>query len=109
MPVRPTSGASASMASNANQASERRIVHYSGRVQGVGFRFTARGLAERHGVGGYVENLPDGRVLLVVEGTPSKLDRLIEAIAAEMERFIRNVHAEVMPASGEFTGFQIRR
>jgi acylphosphatase len=96
------------MASNANQASERRVVHYSGHVQGVGFRFTARGLAERYGVDGYVENLPDGRVLLVVEGTPSKLDRLIEAIATEMERFIRHTQTDVLPAGGEFTGFQVR-
>lgn len=97
------------MASNSNQASERRVVHYSGRVQGVGFRYTARGLAQRYDVYGYVENLPDGRVLLVVEGDPSKLDRLIHAIAAEMERFIRNTQTDVLPASGEFADFQVRR
>lgn len=97
------------MAGNANQAPERRVVHYSGRVQGVGFRFTVRGLAERDDVCGFVENLPDGRVLLVVEGTPSKLDRLFSAIDNEMERFIRHMQTEVMPASGEFTDFQIRR
>ncbi len=97
------------MASNANQASERRVVHYSGRVQGVGFRFTVCRLAQRHDVCGYVENLSDGRVLLVVEGDPSKLDRLIDTIAAEMERFIRNTQTDILPASGEFSDFQIRR
>ncbi len=97
------------MASNANPASERRVVHYSGRVQGVGFRYTARGLAQRHGVCGYVENLPDGRVLLLAEGDPSQLDRLFHAIAAEMEPFIRNVQSDTLPASGEFLDFQVRR
>jgi acylphosphatase len=97
------------MASNANQASERRVVHYSGRVQGVGFRFTARGMADRLNVCGYVKNLRDGRVLLVVEGAPNKLDRLLDAIAAELERFISNTQTEVLPASGEFADFQIRR
>ena len=47
---------------------ERRIVHYTGRVQGVGFRFTTCRLAESFAVAGRVKNLPDGRVRVVVEG-----------------------------------------
>ncbi len=97
------------MASDANEAPERRVVHYSGRVQGVGFRYTARGLAERHDVRGFVQNLADGRVLLVVEDVPSKLDRLLASIADEMAQFIRNTQSQVLPACGEFTDFQIRR
>ncbi len=46
----------------------RAHVYYSGQVQGVGFRFTCRQLASRHVVGGFVRNLPDGRVELVAEG-----------------------------------------
>src|SRR6187455_864933 len=47
---------------------ERRRVWYEGRVQGVGFRYTARGLAGGFPVSGYVRNLDDGRVELVAEG-----------------------------------------
>src|SRR5439155_885059 len=41
-------------------------VHYSGRVQGVGFRYTAQGLAADYAVAGYVRNLANGDVELVV-------------------------------------------
>ena len=40
-------------------------VLYSGRVQGVGFRYTAHGLAQGYDVAGYVRNLPGGEVVLV--------------------------------------------
>ena len=53
-------------------AAERRVVHYSGRVQGVGFRYTVRTLATRFAVTGFVRNLADGRVQLVVEGGPGE-------------------------------------
>ena len=97
------------MANDAEQSPERRVVHYSGRVQGVGFRFTARGYAERFRVPGFVENLADGRVRMVVEDVPTKLDQLLQAIAEEMDRFIRNTDVEVLPSRGEFHDFQIRR
>lgn len=63
-------------------ARERRRVHYAGHVQGVGFRYTARRIAEGYAVGGYVRNLPDGGVELVAEGE-----------AAEVESFLRDVYA----------------
>ena len=47
---------------------QRRKVHFRGRVQGVGFRYTVRGVASGFAVTGYVKNLPDGRVLVVAEG-----------------------------------------
>lgn len=47
---------------------ERREVRYRGRVQGVGFRYTARSIAQSYAVTGYVKNVADGSVELVVEG-----------------------------------------
>ena len=52
-------------------------VIYGGEVQGVGFRYTARGLANRLGVTGGVENLPDGTVRLVAEGPENVLRQLL--------------------------------
>jgi acylphosphatase len=40
-------------------------VFYSGRVQGVGFRYTTKKIAAEFDVTGWVHNLPDGRVELV--------------------------------------------
>jgi acylphosphatase len=97
------------MASAANESVERREAHFAGRVQGVGFRYTARGLAERYGLLGYVENLPDGRVHLVAEGSATNWERMLAVLADEMSRFIHSTEVRVMPATGEFERFEIRR
>jgi acylphosphatase len=49
----------------------------SGRVQGVGFRYTARNEANRLGVKGYVKNKPDGSVALELEGNAAQLNAMI--------------------------------
>jgi acylphosphatase len=87
---------------------ERREVLFSGRVQGVGFRYTARGIAERFAVVGYVRNLPDGRVQLVAEGAAGEVDRFIQALSDEMDRHISHVEATRSAASGEFADFSVR-
>ena len=80
----------------------------TGRVQGVGFRYTARHLAQRHEVTGYVRNLPDGRVQLVVEGKPSEIEQLLAAIAEQMSDHIHDSAADRRPATSEFKGFEIQ-
>jgi acylphosphatase len=96
------------MASEANEARERREVHYAGLVQGVGFRYTTRSVAARFDVQGFVENLRDGRVRVVVEGTPATLDRFLSAIEGEMSRYIRHRDVAAAAATDEFTRFEIR-
>jgi acylphosphatase len=90
------------------QPRQRRTVHYHGRVQGVGFRFTAERTASRFAVDGFVKNLPDGRVLVVVEGEPKELDRFLAKIQAEMAGNIRTIAVEPGPPTGEFSGFDVR-
>ena len=90
-----------------SQTSKRRTVFFSGRVQGVGFRFTTEGIAARFIVSGYVRNLPDGRVELVTEGTAAELDRFLDAIQQAMSRQITEVDASDAVATGEFRSFQI--
>jgi acylphosphatase len=77
-------------------AVERRRVYYSGRVQGVGFRFTAERLAQRFAVSGWVRNLDDGRVEVVAEGEPSELDAYLDAIATAMHGKIRDIDSETL-------------
>jgi len=86
----------------------RREVTFSGRVQGVGFRYTARQIAVSFPVTGFVQNLADGRVLLVAEGTPEVLDRFLGEVREEMARNIRGSEQTDLPASGEFSQFEVR-
>jgi acylphosphatase len=88
---------------------DRRRVYFSGRVQGVGFRFTAQSLARGFEVAGYVRNLPDGRVELIAEGDTDELDAFLASIQLEMNRCITNVTTESQPPGEHpFTGFSIR-
>lgn len=88
---------------------QRRIVHFQGRVQGVGFRYTTRQIAAGFPVTGYVENLPDGRVRLVCEGDPQTLETFIEAVRSQMDHYISSVQISTEAATGEFSGFGVRR
>lgn len=85
----------------------RRTTYFTGWVQGVGFRYTTRHLAADCDVAGFVRNLPDGRVELVVEGTPAELDSLQAAIEHTLGGNIREMQAADSPATGEFSCFRI--
>lgn len=67
----------------------RVVVHYTGRVQGVGFRWTAANLARDFAVAGFVQNLPDGRVRLEVQGERDQVRGLLDAIDGAMAGNIR--------------------
>ena len=60
-----------------------RLVHFEGRVQGVGFRYTCRELAKGFDVVGTVKNLPDGRVEMAVMGEEEEVEDFIHEIAVE--------------------------
>ena len=83
-------------------------VHFEGRVQGVGFRYTVCRVAKELNVTGFVQNLSDGRVRLVAEGGTPELERLISSVEATMAGYIRNVDRLTGKAQGEFEGFGIR-
>jgi acylphosphatase len=85
----------------------RKTVHYSGHVQGVNFRATARRIARGSPVTGYVKNLPDGRVELVAEGEEKDVDAVLSEVAEAMSGFIRDTRVDTGAASGEFDSFGI--
>jgi acylphosphatase len=87
---------------------QRRTVHFGGRVQGVGFRYTTRNVALGYDVHGYVRNLPDGRVELVMEGPDSEMDNVVCEIKRRMNGYIRSLESHVSPATREFEHFCIR-
>jgi acylphosphatase len=85
----------------------RFTVHFSGTVQGVGFRYTTERVARRFAVTGYVRNLPDGRVEAVVEGAPAEIDLFLKTLDETMAGYIRGREVAEGPATGEFAGFRI--
>jgi acylphosphatase len=86
---------------------EARRVLYSGRVQGVGFRYTAQRVAQQHAVTGFVKNLRDGRVELVAEGQREEVERLLKAIADAMGGYIDAADVQSVPATGRFRAFEV--
>ena len=87
---------------------QRRDVIYRGMVQGVGFRYTARAIARNHAVVGFVRNLADGRVRLVVEGQNEEIDRYLEHLKRYMADYIREARETSSEATGEFDAFEVR-
>ena len=89
---------------------QRMTIFYSGRVQGVGFRYAVKSVATGFEVTGTVRNLDDGRVELIAEGLPAELEDFQHAIEdSEVGRFIRNEVVSHTDAKNEFRGFEIIR
>jgi acylphosphatase len=89
---------------------KRMTVHFSGLVQGVGFRYGTQQVATGYDLAGTVENLPDGRVRLVVEGEETELQEFLQAIEdSHLGSHIRQKEVIHSLAQGGFVGFKIRR
>ena len=81
---------------------KRYTVHFEGRVQGVGFRFTTQRIADSHEVAGYVQNLSDGRVRLVAEGSGQAVQSFLDDVRAQMDRYLNKTNVREEAATGEF-------
>ncbi|MCA9145214.1 MAG: acylphosphatase [Planctomycetales bacterium] len=93
------------MDSTTHQRSE---VYYTGHVQGVGFRYTTQQIAQNFAVTGFVQNLADGRVLLVVEAEVTEAKRFLAEIERKLGEYIRDVRVAKLASSGGFNRFSIR-
>ena len=81
----------------------------SGSVQGVFFRVKTRNEALKHGLSGWVRNLPDGRVEAVFEGEEDRVKELVD-FCKRGPSGARVTGIDVMPQSyrGEFKNFEIK-
>jgi len=80
----------------------------TGRVQGVGFRWSARRAAERIGVSGWVRNRPDGSVEAHLEGAEERVDAMLSWLARGPDGAnVRDVAVEGAEPE-ELKGFRIR-
>jgi acylphosphatase len=88
---------------------QRLTCFLSGRVQGVGMRYTVGDLARQYPIGGLVENLDDGRVRIVVEGPLEVLDAFLKRLMEIAPGHIQKLDRFQSEATGEFRQFVIRR
>jgi acylphosphatase len=83
-------------------------VLYSGRVQGVGFRYTVKSLAPGYEVTGIICNMPDGRVELIAEGAKDELEAFQQGILdSGLGSMIREAQTNWSEARGDYRGFEI--
>ncbi|MBN2164085.1 MAG: acylphosphatase [Pontiellaceae bacterium] len=90
-------------------AEEKRLYAlFSGRVQGVGFRYSVCRIAEMYPVSGFVRNLRSGDVELVAEGKDDALSEFLGAIRnSHLKSYIIRDRTEWMAASGAFDRFGV--
>lgn len=83
-------------------------IYYSGRVQGIGFRYTVRDMAGDQKVLGWVKNLPDYRVEVVAEAEEEALNGFLVKIDQHFSEYIQNSDIQWLPANGGFRDFSIK-
>jgi acylphosphatase len=88
------------------QSSARQII-FIGRVQGVGFRFTAHRIANRHFLTGFVRNLYDGSVEVLAQGRPEDIDDCIAEIKEALPGYITDTKTTNLPTDPRHKEFKI--
>ena len=84
----------------------RRVI-FKGRVQGVGFRFTAHRMAHRYQLTGFVRNLPDGTVEMLAQGPAQDIYDCIRDIKDYFGDYLRKTEVQEMPPDPNCTDFRI--
>jgi acylphosphatase len=84
-----------------------RHVIFIGRVQGVGFRFTALRIAQRHQLTGFVRNLPDGTVEMLAQGPAGDIDDCIQDINDYFGDYLRETRIQEIPTDPKYKDFRI--
>lgn len=82
-------------------------VYFSGRVQGVGFRYTCVQQARGHAVTGWVKNLDNGSVEMIVEGQSSELEAYLQSVADATHGSVADTQTIKSSATGEFSAMSV--
>lgn len=88
---------------------ERRQIRFRGRVQGVGFRATARAVAVGFPVSGWIQNEADGTVLMEVQGPAAAVGAFLAAFREHYQRHVTGESAALMAVLETESLFDIRR
>lgn len=88
---------------------EARQYYFSGRVQGVGFRYSTKQLAKGFDLVGWVRNLDDGRVEMQIMGEPEEMDEFIQEMHdSPLGHHIQEQEERSVPLLTDTSGFSIR-
>jgi len=86
----------------------RRKINFKGRVQGVGFRWNSKDTLKNYNVKGYVKNLPDGTVELLLEGSREDVTIAMEAVEERMRGYWSSREYEDLPGESHWANFTIQ-
>ena len=88
----------------------KRVI-YTGRVQGVGFRYSTKQIASGFDVTGWIKNLPDGTVeMQAMAADPDELDAFLEDIQmSTLGSLIKDTEVSIIPPMAGVRGFTIIR
>ena len=84
-----------------------RHIIFKGHVQGVGFRYTTHRIAGRYEVTGFVRNVSDGTVEMLVQGTEQNVDACLADLEDTMAGYIRDMQIKPLPPNPQHTDFKI--
>ena len=88
-------------------AATARHIIFTGYVQGVGFRFTAHRIANRHGLTGWVKNLTNGNVEMVVQGPLDDIENCLNDIKESFTGYVKETKIEEIPLRPLYKDFRI--
>jgi len=80
---------------------------FTGRVQGVGFRFTARRAASRRQLTGFVRNVPNGAVEMLAQGRSEDIDDCIQDLKEYFAGYLKETRIEEIPPDPKYSDFKI--
>ncbi len=86
----------------------REELHFYGRVQGVGFRYTAKWLASSLDLTGWVKNEWDGSVLMELQGSSASIDSFLKRLNADDYIRIERIETRELPEDAEEKSFRVR-
>ena len=87
---------------------ERRRISFSGRVQGVGFRYYAQYAASDAGVTGWVRNEYDGTVTMEAQGSEAQLLLVLQSLQKGRYIRIEGIETKDIPLRDDERSFRVR-
>ncbi len=83
-------------------------IKYAGNVQGVGFRWKVSQIAKKYLVAGYVKNLSNGKVVLLLEGEESQINEMRKDVERQLRDFWKSIECEEKPGTAHHSIFSIK-
>ncbi|WP_458459448.1 acylphosphatase [Pseudobutyrivibrio sp.] len=81
---------------------------FSGRVQGVGFRYKANYIADQYRLTGYVKNEYDGSVTVEIQGSEQEIYMFLKSLANDRYIDIYDLKKEKIPVEDDERGFIVQ-